>query len=170
MCMTGRQDCDVSEVNGFKIFSRDNTGQLQSVFVPTFKAGLKYPPNQRIRVDAEESTFFAFEQFKHAISIAREGRRRWNMVNGDLIVLPVTMYQVVAKGTYHVHSDDPQCLDGYYPAYESKEIIVHDTQATRNQFYDATLAQWLSTAQYGMSRIDKEAFRNRVPHLADSIK
>jgi hypothetical protein len=156
--------------SAYKVFSRNKEGQLQSVFVPTFKAGLIYPPNERIRVDAEDATFFAFENFKSAISIARQGRKRWNMVNGDLIVLPVTMHEIVATGKYHVPSEDIQCLDGYYPAFESKEIEVHDSEENRNAFYDAVLSQWLKTAQYAMSKIDKEAFAARVPHLAESVK
>lgn len=170
MCLTQRNEVAVPEVNGFKIFSRTKTGQLQSVFVPTFKEGLIYPSNQRIRVDTEESNFFAFGNFREAISIAREGRRKWRMVNGNLLVLPVTLYEVVAKGTYHVPSDDIQCLDGYYPAFESKEIIVHDTNETRNAFYDATLEQWLNSSRHSMSIIEKEAFTTRVPHLAAFVK
>jgi len=174
MCMTQRVASEklVSLVpqSAYKVFSRTKDGQLQSVFVPTFKAGLIYPPNQRIRVDTEDATFFAFENFKNAISIARQGRKRWNMVNGDLIVLPVTMHEIVATGKYHVPSEDIQCLDGYYPAFESKEIEVHDSEENRNAFYDAVLSQWLKTAQYGMSKIDKEAFAARVPHLAEVFK
>jgi len=158
------------EVNGFKVFSRDDFGKLQSVFVPTFKAGLKYEANTRIRVDTEESTFFAFGEFENAISIARQGKRVWNMVKGDLIVLPVTLYEVVAKGRYHVPSGDSQCLDGFYPAFESKEILVHDNVQSRNRFYDATLEQWLKVKKLGMSKIEKEAFLVRVPHLANFVK
>jgi hypothetical protein len=174
MCMTQRKVSDklVSLVpqSAFKIFSLNKEGQLQSVFVPTFKPGLVYPPNQRIRVDAEDAAFFAFEDFKTAVSIARQGRKRWNMVNGDLIVLPVTMHEMVATGKYHVPSEDVQCLDGYYPAFESKEIEVHDSEENRNIFYDAVLSHWLKTAQYGMSKIDKKAFAARIPHLAEVLK
>jgi len=152
--------------DAFKVFSRTKDGQLQSVFVPTFKVGLIYPPNERIRVDTEDATFFAFENFKNAISIARQGRKRWNMVNGDLIVLPVTMNEIVATGKYFVRSEDVQCLDGFYPALESKEIIVHDTEENRNAFYDAVLSQWLGLQKYSMSKIEKEAFAARIPHLA----
>lgn len=174
MCMTQRVASEklVSLVpqSAFKVFSRTKEGQLQSVFVPTFKAGLIYPPNQRIRVDTEDATFFAFENFKNAISIARQGRKRWNMVNGDLIVLPVTMHEIVATGKYHVPSEDIQCMDGYYPAFESKEIEVHDSEENRNAFYDAVLSQWLGLSKYGMSKIEKEAFAARIPHLAESVK
>jgi len=170
MCLVQRKDCAIPEVNGFKMFSRDGTGQLQSVFLPTFKNGLKYLPNVRLRVDVADATFFAFAKLENAISIARQGRKRWNLVNSDIIVLPVTLYEVVAQGNYHVRSYDVQCLDGYYEAYESKEILVHDSVESRNQFYDATLKQWLSLKKYDMSKIEKEAFSARVPHLANFIK
>lgn len=172
MCMTCRVEKLVSLVpqDAFKVFTRTKEGQLQSVFVPTFKPGLVYPPNERIRVDTEEANFFAFENFKEAISIARQGRRRWNMVQGDLIVLPVTLHEIVATGKYHVESDDPQCLDGYYPAFEAKEIVVHDTEETRNAFHDAVLAQWFSMSKYTMSRIEKESIVARIPYLAEFVK
>jgi hypothetical protein len=176
MCLTQRKEVKPLE-NGrqiaqdaFKIFTRNKTGQLQSCFFPTFKSGLFYPPNVKIRVDNEDSNFFAFESFKNAVDVARAGKKRFNMVGGDLIVLPVTMYEVVAIGKYHVPSDDLQVLDGYYTAFESKEIVVHDTDKDRNLFYDETLAQWLRTAQYGMSAVEKEAFAVRIPHLAKFLK
>lgn len=174
MCMTQRVTSEklVSLVpqDAFKVFSRTKEGELQSVFVPTFKAGLIYPPDERIRVDTEEATFFAFKKFEDAISIARQGRKRWNMVNSDLIVLPVTMHEIVATGKYHVPSEDIQCMDGYYPAFESKEIIVHDSKENRNAFYDAVLSQWLELAKYGMSKIEKDALVARIPQLAKSLK
>lgn len=80
------------------------------------------------------------------------------------------MHEMVATGKYHVPSEDIQCLDGYYPAFESKEIEVHDSEENRNAFYDAVLSHWLKTAQYGMSKIDKKAFVARIPHLAEVIK
>ena len=170
MCLTSRNDVALAEASGFKIFTRDGEGLLQSVFTSTFREGLKYSPNRRIRVDPEEATFFAFEKFENAISIAREGRSRWNMVRGGLIVLPVTLFEVVATGKYHVPSDDIQCMDGYYPAFQSKEIIVHDNPETRSQFHDEVLTDWLKDKKYGMSAIEKEAFRIRVPHLAAVLK
>jgi hypothetical protein len=165
MCLSSRKEVQIDKVDAFKVFTRDNQGLLQSVFAPTFKSGLKYPSNERIRVDTDEANFFAFAEFKNAISIARQGRRRWNMVKGGIIVLPVTMYEIVAEGKYHVPSDDPQTMDGYYPAFEAKEIQLHDNQETRNAFYDEVLRQYLDLSQYSMSAIEKEAFRHRLPHI-----
>ena len=91
------------------------------------------------------------------------------MVRGDLIVLPVTLFEVVATGKYHVPSGDPQCLDGYYSAFEAKEILVHDTEETRGQFYDAVVAGYFRLAKYSMSAIDKEAFVYHMPQLAERL-
>jgi hypothetical protein len=169
MCLTSRSGVYIPEVSAFKIFTRDEDGLLQSAFSPKFKQGLKYPPNERIRVDVEESNFFAFENMNNAIHIARQGHRKWRMVKGELIVLPVTLYDVVFKGSYFVSSDDPQCLDSYYPAYESKELTVHDSKETRNQFYDVVIKHWYNLGQFGMSNIDKEALFARFPDLAPLV-
>jgi len=163
MCMTQKNTVEIEKVSAFKIFTRNEQGTLQSTFIPTFKSELTYPPNERIRVDEQDATFFAFESFKDAIRIARQGKRKWRMVNDKLVVLPVTMYEVVTEGKYHVPSDDIQCLDGYYPAYESKEIEVHDDQNTRNAFYDQVLSQYFDLAKYSMAPIEIEAFKHYFP-------
>ena len=166
MCLSGRMNVSIPEMKAFKVFARNEKGLLHSVFVPTFKPGLKYPANERIRVDTEEANFFAFGEFKHAVSVARAGRRTFNMVKGDLIVLPVTLHEVVMSGTYYVPSGDPQCMDGHYPAFESKEIFVHDTPEARKQFYDATLSQWFRMAKHSMSAIERESVLYYMPQLA----
>lgn len=170
MCMTLQQQIKLPKVQAFKVFTRDEGGFLQSAFLPAFKKGLKYPSNRQIRVNDEDVTFFAFENFKDAVTIARQGRSKWNMVAGKIIALPVTLYEVVTKGQYHVQSEDIQCCDGYYQAFESKEIIVHDTTETRNQFYDAVLSRWIGDFVCRMSQIEKEALRIRIPHLAQVIQ
>jgi hypothetical protein len=40
-------ECKISQIDAFKIFAIDETGQLQSSFIPSFKEELKYPPNQK---------------------------------------------------------------------------------------------------------------------------
>ncbi len=166
MCLTSRNAVYLPEVPAFKIFTRDEDGLLQSAFTPKFKKGLKYPANERIRVDVEDANFFAFKNINNAVRIARQGHRKRRMVKGELIVLPVTLYDVVFVGEYLVSSDDIQCLDSYYPAYESKEIVVHDSTETRNQFYDNIIRQWYGMAKYNMSNIDQEALFARFPHLS----
>lgn len=163
MGITCRTKCDLPEVNGFKVFSRNEHGQLQTAFRPMLKDGLVYPPNTRIRVDNEEAAFFAFEKFKNAMTIASQGIRKWNFVNSHLIVLPVTLHEVVFKGTFHVQTEDIQCLDGYYPAFEAKEIVIHDTPENRNSFRDSVLEEWFGGKS--MSKIVLEAIRDISPNL-----
>ena len=170
MCLKHRKENIQPEVNAFKIFSRSKTGELKSVFAPSYKDDLIYPSNQRIRVNPEESTFFAFESYTFAVRIAREGLKKWRMVSDCLVVLPVTLFEVVAKGDFWVPSDDIQSLDGYYPAFESKEIIVHDSEENRALFHNAVLASWFKKNSYGMSRIEKEAFSICVPQFYEFLK
>jgi len=170
MCLTQKNDVDIPKIGAFKVFTRDGNGLLQSVFASTFKSGLKYPSNERIRVDAEDSSFFAFALFEEAVRLARQGRRRWNIVRGDLIVLPVTLHEVVIQGKYHIPSDDPQCLDGYYGAYQSKEVEVHDTPVTRDDFHREVLRQHLRLARYSMSFIEKEAFSHFIPEFESVLQ
>ena len=169
MCLVNRKASDLSEVSAFKIFTRDGEGQLQSVFKSTFKKGLAYAPNERIRVDKEDANFFAFEELRDAIWIAREGRRKWNMVGGELIVLPVTLFDVSFTGKYYVPSDDIQCVDGYWPAFEAKGIIVHDTPQSRDVFHLAVLEGQFRSAKHGMSMIDKKALLHFIPSLAETL-
>ena len=165
MCLTSSKEVSIAEVNAFKVFTRDSLGLLQSTFAPTFKCGLKYPSNERIRVDEEDASFFGFALFKEAISIARAGRRKWNMVKGKLIVLPVTMYEVVTEGKYHVPNEDPQSMDGYYAAFQSKEIEVHDTKETRDDFHREVLRQHLRLSKHSMSFSEKDAVAHFVPEF-----
>lgn len=170
MCLDTRTKCTIDQKNGFKIFTIDEDGSLQSTFRSTFVKGLKYPPNEKIRVNPEEATFFAFENIGHAITIAREGTRKWAMVSNNIIVLPVTCFEVVATGTYRKRSDDIQSMDGYYPAFEAKEIIVHDNPENRNIFQDYLIKTWISRQKHGMSKIEKDAFQNRLPQFADALQ
>ena len=57
MCLSQRKEVEITKADAFKIFTRDKEGLLQSVFASTFKSGLKYPSNERIRVDVEEANF-----------------------------------------------------------------------------------------------------------------
>ena len=169
MCLTNRVNCQIDEVNAFKIFTRNTEGNLQSAFKNAVAALLSnhplYAANQRIRVNNEDSTFFAFESFDVASCIAMEGTRGWRFINSSLVVLPVTLYEVVSKGQFWVPSGDPQCLDGYYPAYESKEIVVHDSAENRALFQDQIIR-----SSYSLSTIEKEAIHERLSTLGVHIK
>lgn len=175
MCLCCQEEIEIEQVSAFKLFSRDENGKLQSIFRTSYNKDLAYPANERIRVNDEESNFFAFAEKKHALGMAGRIRRpiygfgknyRWNVVKGDPIVLPVTLFEVVKEGKFHVPSSDVQCLDGYYPVYESKEIIVHDTVENRNDFYDEIIRRFFRSNQYNMSKTDKEAIKARLPHAA----
>lgn len=180
MCMTSQKEVSIAEVSAFKLFTRCKQGKLRSAFARSHKNNLHYPSNEKIRVDDEEATFFAFANKRQAMSFASRARQtwygdrggqrwHWNIVSGLVIVLPVTMFEVVQEGTFHVPSGDIQCMDGYYPAYESKEILVHDTTESRNDFYDEILKRFFELKKYGMSAIEKEAVRARLPHVAQHI-
>lgn len=182
MCLCNQKQVEIEQVSAFKLFSRDKKGRLQSIFRSSYNKELFYPPNERIRVDNEENNFFAFAEKKCAIgmtnrirrpfyggSLSSYRRRHWNVVGGDPIVLPVTLFEVVNKGEFHVPSIDVQTMDGYYPVFESKEIIVHDNMETRNDFYDEVLRSFFKSNKYNLSKVEKEAIKLRLPHVADYI-
>lgn len=151
MCMTGVQDVKIGKVDAWKVFSV-HEGKLQPTFKNarqnadgTPKEQLFYETNKKIRVLPEEATFFAFEQFGHACRLANDGNRQrsycpdrggdgqqsWNVNNNSLVILPVTLYEVVGAGKFHYPSEDIQCMDGYFPAFEAKEIEIHDSEEVR---------------------------------------
>jgi hypothetical protein len=174
MCLTNRTNCQIDELDAFKIFTRDKDGNLQSAFLSAVVNSKSYLPlytaNQQIRVDDENATFFALQSFDVAARIAIEGTSKWRVLNGRLLALPVTLYEVVAKGQFWSPSGDPQCLDGYYQAYESKEIVVHDSPENRAKFYDRVLEGWFRENSYRLTTIEKEAIRDRLPILAAHLK
>ena len=58
-------------------------------------------------------------------------KSHFDVLNNSLVVLPVTLYEVVATGKFHRPSEDIQCMDGYFPAFEAKEIEIHDSEEIR---------------------------------------
>lgn len=169
MCLYQRKDVGIPEANGWKVFSINEQGQLQSTFNNAFykyQDAIKdrypvYPANEKIRVIPEESSFFAFREFNHACNIANEARQ-WNVKNHKLIVLPVTQYEIVAEGNLWAPSNDAQVLDGYYPAYESKEILVHDSLEIRQECFMKVVLTKLERDQYRLSYLEKQAFEHLV--------
>jgi len=150
----------VTTVSGFKVFAQDREGRLISCFEVARKPGLWYPPNQRIKVDDPDNTFFAFAEMKSALSVAVPGRREWNVAPGPLLVLPVTMHGIIFDGKFHVVSRDPQCLDAYYLAYESTEIEVHDSPEARTKFYGEIARADLRRQAYNWTPTMKEAYQH----------
>ena len=150
----------------WKVFAvRD--GKLESPFMAARHHDLNpdkpidvipYEANKQIKVEPETSTFFAFEKLDHAYDVANIGRRIWNTVNSKLIVLPVTLDEVVFEGDFYSPSQDIQCMDGYYPAYEAKIITVHDSPEIRRDLYLKIAKRRLTTAT--LSYFEKEAFES----------
>lgn len=173
MGLTIKNNVEIEKQEAFKIFAKDKEGNLVSAFFMCLKKGLHYPSNERIRVDDEETGFFAFKDFDRAVSLAIQGKRSWSTGYGQnrhwdfstsrLIVLPVTMYEVYAQGDFHVPSGDNQVMDGYYPAFESKEIVVHDTPENVMAFHDAVIAKVIKNQRYHMTPVEKLAFETRLP-------
>jgi hypothetical protein len=143
MCLTGRREVQLERVEAYKVFQlqpvlyRDRTLadiRFRSPFVKTDKV---FPMNRPVRVDKEDANFFAFKEFDSAKSVVCGINL---MENASLMmILPVTLHEVVAEGNMHSPSDDLQCMDGCYPAWEAKEIEVHNSFEARRKYYDAVL-------------------------------
>ena len=170
MCLYNRQEVQISEAFGFKLFT-ERKGELHSAFRSAYKnreKELPYPPHMRIKVAEPDTRFFAFKRQKDAISLAREGRARgWILASGSLIVLPVIMYNVVAKGTFFMASNDPQCMDGYAPAMESTEIMVMDEPGIRDRYFDNVIQSWWRGAH--VKGADKEALMHRLRGALETL-
>lgn len=166
--MTNRQEISIERVDAYKVFAETTKG-LQSPFASKHKTHLVYAPEQTIAVDCEEEGFFAFANIRDAVRITVGGRRKWNVVSPNLIVLPVTLWDVFSKGKFHVLSDDPQCLDGYYEAYESKRIMVHDNPFARQRFHEEVLKSHFAHAKYGCPHVVKQSLIAQLPYLQDLL-
>lgn len=159
MCLSCRTEVQIAEQHAFKIFTIDEEGRLQSAFQTSYKEGLYYRPNEKMRVDVEDANFFAFKELKNATSVITTFR------GNNAIILPVTLYNVVAKGYMIMRSRDPQCMDGYYDAFEAKEIVVHDTPRNRAAFYDSIIVKFLDNCRWGLhlSPLVKLALTQYIP-------
>jgi hypothetical protein len=159
---------DVEEVNiesvaAYKVFSIDQeTEKLQSVFFRSWSPGFYYEPNKEIEVSPTHKTFFAFKNYNDAIRIA-ETYKRWNLVNYNLLVLPVELKDVRFVGHFHVRSDDIQSTDSFFPSYESKKIIVHDSEENRKEFYKTIFHRWVSKQDPGL--VHRRAIKYLLPEL-----
>lgn len=157
------KDTQIEQMDAWKIFALvDNDSKLESPFIPARydkngdkKEVIPYQTNQKINVIPESETFFAFESFKDACYVANDNKifRKWNTINDRLMVLPVTLFNVTAKGLFKRPSDDFQCLDGYYPVYLSKEIIVHDSHEIRKDINKKVLAKRLEFERFSFLEV-----------------
>ena len=163
MCLNNRKEVQIPQVEAFKMFVVDN-GVLKSPFKMSyyndegeFVDSPPFEPEVLIQVQPADKTFFAFQRVQDACDIANaQAYKGWNVQKFTLLVLPVTLKNVVATGTLHVPSDDPQCLDGYYPCYESKEIMVHDSPEIRRDVCQKVLIHKLEHS-HGLSYMERQA-------------
>ena len=156
MCLVGREETKIKSVSAYKIFNVAN-GLLYSPFKTAnegFEGGC--PPfalNEEISVVPEDKTFFSFKELEQAISLASS-----TLFHGSkLVVKMVTAIDVIATGYFRVPSNDPQCLDGYYPSFESKRLIVHDT-IDSNRYINAEIVERLLKST-SLSYVEKELIR-----------
>jgi len=167
MCLVNRQTVKLESVDAFKVFTFNSNNELQSCFNSTFVEGLIYKPNCLISVDKPEKHFFAFEKEKDAMRIAFDGTKTWDLVNSNLIVLPVTLFDVEIKGHYQVPSDDEQCLDGYFPAFMAKRITVHVENENYLEAWNRKVVEkYFADNNYRMTRIEKQAFESVIRKTA----
>ncbi len=165
MCLHNRTELEspIPSVEGFKIFYRKNVN-LYSPFVNSHineNASISLFPafetNKVISVQPEDKTFFSFKEFKNACSVANKDFLY--VIGKTLIVRPVTAIDVVATGSFFVPSDDPQCLDGYYPSYESKKLIVHDTPEVERQINEMLVQSFIERNKWNLSYMQESAFK-----------
>lgn len=168
MCITQRKEVDIAEAKGWKMFSVKANGELQSPFAGTHylnKTGELLPEfitNTKIEVIPETSVFYTFKNFEDACNVANNPRR-WNVVNNKLIIFPVVCYKICAEGNLFVRSEDEQCSDGYYPVYESKEILIHDSEEIRLDFFQKIISKKMK--QMHLSYLEKIAFQSCYPQI-----
>lgn len=171
MCLVCRREVDTPKILAFKIFALDKDNRLQSPFLGYRQDNLYYLPGIQLTalshpLHKESPVFFAFDQFCHAVTIARQGTRKWFVADSELTVLPVTLYNVVARGYLEVpEANDAQCLRARYPALESKKLTVHDSAVNRAKFYDEVRRQYWEENQANMGLADKCMFVRKLGDL-----
>lgn len=163
---------NIEQIDGYKLFSINENGQLQSAFEGCLKQGLVYTPNVVIEVDSPNARFFCFEKMKDALSVLAGGKAKWWFAenNNEFIVLPVRMIDVDSKGKFIVHSDDPQCMDADYPAFESKRIIVFDSEENRRLYDLENIKNWFYMTKYSLKPSIKRSLIALIPELSEAMK
>jgi hypothetical protein len=169
MCLRNRKELEAPITReGFKLFAKNKSGKLYSPFATAhdFKAGTNnalklapnFPMNQIVHVNPEDRTFFSFEKFDDACRVA-SNTGKWNFIGDTIVVRPVTAIDIVVTGDFFAPSDDPQCLDGYYPSYESKKLIVHDTPEIEREINEKLVKEFVERHRWGLSYMQEEAFQ-----------
>lgn len=147
MCLEFVEEISLESIKAWKLFLINN-GKLESLFVnarASVDKVVPYETNKKLKAFPETATFHAFEKFEDAFFLATEDAK-----STPKIILPVTLYDVVGKGRYKHRSNDAQCLNGYYPAYQGKEIVVHDSIETRKVVHRKILSFGLERLRYSV--------------------
>lgn len=121
MCLKNREEISIPEQPAFKLFRKYSDGALWSPMV--YMDTKRFSLNERIRVFPENRTFFAFKEKDKIESFVRNNLS--NEEQDQFVVLPVTLYNVVAQGIWVGRTYDPQCMDYRIPSFEAKELIIH---------------------------------------------
>lgn len=167
MCLHNRKELESPiTCEGFKLFAKNKKGELYSPFAmahnlkvdDNLQLSPSFPMNQIVHVNPEDRTFFSFEKFDDACRVASD-TGRWNFIGDTIVVRQITAIDVVATGDFYVPSDDPQCLDGYYPSYESKKLIVHDTPEIEREIYEKLVKAFIERNRWSLSYLQEEAFK-----------
>ena len=156
MCLTNKQSVVLDKVEAFKIFAITERG-LESPFVQ-HNDGDPYKENELVTVNDPDNYFYAFENEKNAIYIANQGAKEWRVITNNLIVLPVTLFDVAFKGDFYIRSKDIQCLDSYFKCFMSKKIIVHSSKELKRKFYLTIVDKLLDS--HKITPLEKEAIKH----------
>lgn len=130
MCET-IEEISIAQIDAYKIFAwKDH--ELVSAFKESYRnaRGLSYPRNQQKITCNSNTGFFAFRNFEEACSIAVDFKN-WNFLNHDLVVLPVTLYDVFGTSSMRLF-----CTHSirHCPCLKAREIVVRYSLDAVNKF------------------------------------
>lgn len=167
MCTINRSEVSIGRLEAYKMFCCDWKGRLHSVFHRTYKPDLFYEVNKLVHVDCDGSYFYAFRHLKDGITFLSDVNliQLWSVVTWDIIILPVTMYNISYTSHFRVPSCDIQCVDTYYDTVEATDIIVHDSEENRMSFYNNMVISFLRNNRCGMSDIMKKSAKKCFPQI-----
>lgn len=115
-----REEISLEKVDAFKLFKLVDNKLTSSI-----SGKISYEVNKRISPYIND-TFFAYKNYDDLLCFVKDRKEI-----PDLIILPVTLYNVVASGVYPVCYNDEENMVmnfSYYTVYEAKEMIVHYSQ------------------------------------------
>jgi len=171
MCLHNRKEykTPIVSITGYKVFCQNTKGELYSPFyishkiddnARTIHLAPKFELNKVVQVQPDDKTFFFFEEISSAARIADFKSKDLDRItlSDNLVIRPVTGFEVIASGDFVIRSDDPQCLDGYYKSYECKSLIVHDNLKIAKDIDLYLVNKFLERQKHFMSYSQKKAF------------